>query len=58
MTTVINVVACCNNEKEVLVRILDNDGVVETFTLQNGENIETHVYDDRKITVQEVLIND
>lgn len=57
MTTTVIVQAHCSSDKEVQVRISDEatDLVLEAVTLQNGESRQFVVFDDRDLTVREVL---
>lgn len=54
MTTTVKIEAHCASSKEVKVDISDDSGgLAETRTLQDGEKIEVHAYDARRITVYE-----
>lgn len=57
MTTTVIVKAHCANNKEVQVKITDiaTGTEVDSFTLQDGEQADRVVYDDRELTVKEVL---
>lgn len=57
MTTTVTVSAHCSSDKEVRVRIADEDTelTLEAFTLQDGESRQCVVFDARAITVREVL---
>jgi uncharacterized protein YkuJ len=54
MTTTVKISAHTSIEKEVLVIIRENGNKVHEFTLQNGENKEAYVFDNREISVIEV----
>ena len=54
MTTKVTINACCSDDKEVHVRVTDTGEQVEEFTLQNGEDADRVVYDNRVIKVEEV----
>lgn len=62
MTSQVKISAHCSDEKEVIVTIagiVDNatgeSGIIEEFTLQNGESAERSIYDSRSVTAVEVL---
>lgn len=55
MTTTITVDAHCADNKEVIIVVKDNESIYEEITLQDGESSEVIAYDDRVITVKEVL---
>lgn len=54
MTTTVHITACCDDKTEVNVCITETDELVEDVTIQNGETLERHVYDDRMISIREV----
>ncbi len=55
MTTIVKVKAHCNSEKfQVKVTVVETIDVVGEHILQNGEEIELFVYEDRIISVREV----
>ena len=57
MTTSVIVKACCGDDKEVIVDVVDvetNENIEETKTIQDGESIEVFAYDNRRIMVEEV----
>lgn len=54
MTTKVIVEACCGDDTEVKVVIKDNGSLLEIVSLQDGENTEQYVYDDREIIVKEI----
>ena len=54
MTTTVIIKAHCSSDKEVKVIVRDKL-TGEDFTLQDGETAEHYVYDEREISVQEVL---
>jgi hypothetical protein len=62
MTSSVKVSAHCTAEKEVRVTvtgIIDHatgeTGVIESFSLQDGESAERYVYDSRQISTEEVV---
>lgn len=57
MTSIIKVYAYCIPEKEVHVTVLDNGIVLEdeSKVLQDGEVYEKIVFDEREVTVREVI---
>jgi len=55
MTTTVKIIASLSSSKEVHVQVVDNGSTVEEFTLQDGETAERYVYDDREISVREVM---
>lgn len=55
MTTTVKVSACVAPEKEVKVRLTGTNMPDEEITLQNGETAERYIYDDREISVREVV---
>lgn len=57
MTTTVIVKAHCATTKEVHAAITDtaSGSVIEEIVLQDGESAERVVFDDRVITVREVL---
>lgn len=54
MTTTVTVEAHCGNEKEVHIEIKEN-GDSTTKLLQNGDKYVLHVYDNKSVTVTEVV---
>lgn len=57
MTTTVIVKAHCTNDKEVVVEIKGSyNGLSDAvFTLQDTQTLEQVVFDDREITVKEVM---
>ena len=62
MTSNVKVSAHCSDDKEVRVTVtgITNHatgevGVIEEFTLQNGESAERAIFDSREIQATEVL---
>lgn len=57
MTTTVKIEAHVSKEKEVRVKITAEcgDTAGEEFTLQDGESATRYVYDDREISVKEVV---
>lgn len=55
MTTTVKIFAHMSSEKEVHITVNDNDKIIEEIVLQDGESAERSVFDDRKISVMEVL---
>jgi len=62
MTSQVKVSAHCSDDKEVVVTvagIIDHAtgaaGIIEEFTLQNGESAERSIYDSRSVSFVEVL---
>lgn len=57
MTTTVSITAHCSPDKQVQVNISDKQSkaVLEEFTIQDSEFAERYVYDDREITISEVL---
>ena len=53
MTTTVTVEAHCGNEKEVHIEIKENGD--STKVLQNGDKHVLHVYDNKSVTVREIL---
>ncbi len=54
MTTEVIIKACCGDDTEVLVSVIDNvTNPTEEVILQNGESTEKYVYDNREIRVIE-----
>jgi len=53
MTTQVTVTACCSEDKEVKVYLMEGEVESEDHTLQNGESKDFYVYDDREISVLE-----
>ena len=53
MTTTVTVEAHCGSEKEVHIEIKENGD--STKVLQNGDKHVLHVYDNKSVTVTEVL---
>lgn len=58
MTTTVTVFAHCNKGTEVQVTVSDPSFNFnpELTILQNGESTEKHVFDDRSITIREVIL--
>ena len=55
MTTAVFVRAHCATNKEVKITISAPDTADEVVTLQDGEKFERSVYDEKVISVKEVL---
>lgn len=55
MTTVVTIAACCGDAKEVHVVVTEAGSLVEEFNIANGEKAERYAYDDRVISVKEVV---
>lgn len=55
MTTKVTINAHCASNKDVIVTIADAEKVIEVNTLRDGESIERVVYDNKEITVKEVI---
>ena len=56
MTTTVKIEAHCSDNKEVSVNISEGtEDSGRVFTLQNGEIAERYVYDERTISVREIL---
>lgn len=57
MTTSIRIQAHCSPDKEVIVEIVDKgtDKQVELIRLNDGDVADRCVFDDRELTVKEVL---
>lgn len=56
MTSNVTVAAHCAEEKEVVVKIFNpHSPIPETFTLQNGEVKEFHIYDGKLVSTYEQL---
>ena len=59
MTTIVKVIACVSEEKEVKVDIHSwataEKSLESTTTLQDGEEKQFYVYDNLEVTVSEVL---
>lgn len=55
MTTTVTVEAHVSSNKKVVVHIEDKGQIVEEIVLLDGETAVRHAYDDRKISVQEML---
>lgn len=53
MTTTVTVEAHCGIEKEVHIEIKENGD--STKILENGEKYVLHVYDNKSVTVKEIL---
>ncbi|MBP9869879.1 MAG: hypothetical protein KBC53_00070 [Nitrosomonas sp.] len=53
MTTTVTVEARCGSEKEVHIDIKENGD--STKVLQNGDKHVLHVYDNKSVTVREIL---
>ena len=55
MTTIVTISAHCGDTKEVRAAITDAGSLIEDFHIANGEKAERYAYDDRVITVKEVV---
>lgn len=55
MTSLVIIKAHCATTKEVFVAVYDKEILVNTMVLQDGENTEIYVHDERQVTVNEVL---
>ncbi len=53
MTTTVKVSAHCEHDKQVQISYSDENGLQQQ-TIQDGEEFEMVVYDDKTCTVQEV----
>lgn len=60
MTSQVKISAHCSDDKEVLVTVAGiinhstgETGIIEEFTLQNGESAERAIYDSRSVTSAE-----
>ncbi len=57
MTTEVTVKAMCSEDKEVTILITDGDGdddiIIDTILLSNGDSSTNYVYDNRLITIFE-----
>jgi hypothetical protein len=54
MTTKVIVEAHCPKTHEVLVNINKSGNTTEEYTVQDGDKLTLHVYDDREVVVSEV----
>lgn len=55
MTTNVKIQACCADDTQVEIRLIaESELKNDLIILQNGESHELHVYEDRKVTVNEV----
>lgn len=55
MTSVVSISAHCGDAKEVHVVVTDAGSLVEDFHIANGEKAERYAYDNRVISVTEVV---
>lgn len=55
MTSTVKITAHCASTKEVIISLDNGNNTGELHRLQDGETKELHVYDDRRVTVQERL---
>lgn len=55
MTTTVTVEAHCVSEKEVHIEIKENCDSSTKVVLQNGDKYVLYVYDNKSVTVTEVL---
>lgn len=57
MPTTVTIQAHCSDDKEVVIAIhsIPRGQFYEKFVLNDGESTERYVYDDRTISVTEVL---
>ena len=55
MTSIVSISAHCGDMKEVHVVVTDAGSLVEEFNIANGEKAERYAYDNRVITVKEVV---
>ena len=46
-----------STDKIVEVSVKENGTEIEAFTLEDGEEMDVHAYDEREISVKEVLKN-
>jgi hypothetical protein len=56
MTSLVKISAHCADTKQVIVDVINKDGMIFALskTLKNGETLDVFVYDDRSVTVREV----
>jgi len=54
MTSQVIIRAHCSDTKEVMVLVQDENGLVEEFAIQDGEETERSIYDGRSVSVMEV----
>lgn len=57
MTTTVKISAHMSTDKIVEVSVKENGTEIEAFTLEDGEEMDVHAYDEREISVKEVLKN-
>ena len=55
MTSTVTISAHCGDAKEVHVVVTEAGSLVEEFNIANGEKAERYAYDDRVISVKEVV---
>ena len=58
MTSSLKITAHCSSNKQVVVEIQNTYSGTETMFLQDGETVEKSIYDDRILSVKEVLKDD
>lgn len=54
MTSTVTVEAHCGHNKVVRVQVIDDSGLVEELTLEDGEKADRYIYDDRSVIAVEV----
>ncbi len=54
MTSSVKITAHCASTKEVQITVT-TDATGEVYKLQDGQSVEFYVYDDRTVTVREVV---
>jgi hypothetical protein len=55
MTSSVKVSAHCGDNKKVQINVVEHDGVENTIYLENGETTEISVYDEKSVSVKEVV---
>jgi hypothetical protein len=55
MTSVVKITAHCSPQKQVRIMTTDREGT-EEIILEDGESFEYYVYDERRITVNEMEV--
>jgi len=55
MTTTVKICAHCSSDKEVVIKIKDTIAPEQNITLQDGDQIEVYAYDEREISIKEIL---
>lgn len=54
MTTTVKIMAHCSDTIEVQIAVEDEGVQVQNITIQDGEETEVYVYDNRVVLVEEV----